>query len=142
MNRTLKHILIWVFVITGLIALFEFVGRGAGGPPPQGVIYSDILNQTNDSKVKQVTIDGTSMTGTYLDGTAFHTTIPSDDPELYKALDTHGVAITIRDQNSNFWTNTLISISPFVLILALWFFLLRQMRAKSKAANPPQDPTA
>jgi ATP-dependent Zn protease len=27
-----------------------------------------------------------------------------------------------------FWTSTLVSIAPFVLLLALWFFLLRQMR--------------
>ncbi|HWB33231.1 MAG TPA: hypothetical protein VG714_08675 [Acidobacteriaceae bacterium] len=27
-----------------------------------------------------------------------------------------------------FWTNTLVSIAPFVALLALWGFLLRQMR--------------
>ncbi|HEY5056811.1 MAG TPA: hypothetical protein VII58_11665 [Acidobacteriaceae bacterium] len=37
---------------------------------------------------------------------------------------------------SNFWTSTLISILPFVLILLFWFFLLRQMR---KGKNTSQQ---
>jgi cell division protease FtsH len=134
LNSTVKQILIWVFLITGLISLWEFVGKGMGGPTPQAASYSDVLNKADDSKVKEVIIDGTSMTGKYVDGTSFHTTIPANDPEMFKTLRSHGVNITNKDQNSNFWVNTLISVAPFALLLGLWFFLLRQMQSGGNKA--------
>ena len=137
MNAAVKQVLIWVFLLTGLICLWRFIGRSAGSSTIHSATYSDLIDKANDSKVKQVTIEGTTATGTFTDGTEFRATIPPDD-SLFKALRNHGSNITIRDQTSNVWTSTLISIAPFALLLVLWFFLLRQMQAKSKAANPSQ----
>jgi cell division protease FtsH len=134
LNSTVKQILIWVFLVTGLISLWEFVGKGVGGPAPQAASYSDVLNKADDSKVKDVIIDGTSMTGHYTDNSSFRTTIPVNDPEMFKTLRSHGVNITNKDQNSNFWVNTLISVAPFALLLGLWFFLLRQMQSGGNKA--------
>jgi cell division protease FtsH len=138
-TSTVKQLLIWVLVIAAGVGLSQFIGKGAGRPSVPTVIYSDLLNQVEDSKVRQVTIDDRTLTGTYADGTEFRAAIPPNDPELYKALESHGVSVTIRDRDSNPRTSFLISIAPFALLLVLWFFLLRQMQAKSKAANPPQN---
>ena len=139
MNATIKQILIWVFLIAVLVFLWQVLDGGGSGR--HSAKYSDIVGQANDSKIKQASIDGTEVKGTYTDGTKFQTTIPPDD-SLYTALKSHGANITVRDQTSNFWVNTLISVAPFALILGLWFFLLRtMMQAKAKAAAPPQNPT-
>jgi cell division protease FtsH len=134
LNSTVKQILIWVFLVTGLISLWEFVGKGAVGTTIQAASYSEVLNKADDSKVKDVVIDGTTMTGHYTDSSSFRTTIPVNDPEMFKTLRSHGVNITNKDQNSNFWVNTLISVAPFALLLGLWFFLLRQMQSGGNKA--------
>jgi cell division protease FtsH len=134
LNSTVKQILIWVFLVTGLISLWEFVGKGVGTSTVQTVSYSDVLNKAGDNKIKSVTIDASTMTGQYTDGTQFRTTIPPNDQEMYKALERPGVVMNIKDQNSNFWVNTLISVAPFALLLGLWFFLLRQMQSGGNKA--------
>lgn len=140
MNATIKQIVIWVFLITGLICLWQFIGKSTGSSTTESASYSEVLNKAKGGQVKEVTIEGTTVKGTFTDGTEFRTTIPPDD-SLYTALENHGASITVRDQTSNFWVNTLISVAPFALLLVIWFFLLRQIQAKAKAAAPPQNST-
>ncbi|HEX9199911.1 MAG TPA: ATP-dependent zinc metalloprotease FtsH [Acidobacteriaceae bacterium] len=134
MNSTVKQLLIWVLLITGVICLWTLVGKGVGGPKPQDVSYSDVLNKAQAGQVKSVFVDGTTVTGQYTNNDAFRTTIPANDPEMYTIFRSHGVNISNKDQNSNQWLNVLISIAPFALLLGLWFFLLRQMQSGGNKA--------
>jgi len=134
LNSTVKQLLIWVLLITGVICLWTLVGKGVGGPKPQDVSYSDVLNKAQAGQVKSVFVDGTTVTGQYTNNDAFRTTIPANDPEMYTIFRSHGVNISNKDQNSNQWLNVLISIAPFALLLGLWFFLLRQMQSGGNKA--------
>ena len=134
MNSTVKQLLIWVLLITGVICLWTLVGKSVGGPKPQDASYSDVLNKAQAGQVKNVIIDGTTVTGQYTNNDAFRTTIPANDPEMYTIFRSHGVNISNKDQNSNVWVSTLISIAPFALLLGLWFFLLRQMQSGGNKA--------
>ncbi len=132
MNSTVKQLLIWVLLITGVICLWTLVGKNMGAPKEQTPTYSDVLNKAQGGQVKDVTIDGTTLTGHFATNEAFRTTIPPNDPEMYTIFRAHGVNITNKDANSNFWVNTLISIAPFALLLGLWFYHLRQMQSGAK----------
>jgi len=134
LNSTVKQLLIWVLLITGVICLWTLVGKSVGGPKPQDASYSDVLNKAQAGQVKNVIIDGTTVTGQYTNNDAFRTTIPANDPEMYTIFRSHGVNISNKDQNSNVWVSTLISIAPFALLLGLWFFLLRQMQSGGNKA--------
>ncbi len=134
MNSTVKQLLMWVLVITGAICLFTYVSKGMGGVKETTVSYSDVLNKAQAGLVKNVSIDGTSLTGQYTNNDGFRTTIPSNDPEMYTIFRAHGVNISNKDQNSNYWVSMLVSIAPFALLLGLWFFLLRQMQSGGNKA--------
>ena len=56
------------------------------------------------------------------------------DPNMYQTFMDHGVDVTNKDQNSNYWLSMLVSIAPFALLLGLWFFLLRQMQSGGNKA--------
>ena len=124
----------WVLVITGAICLFTYVSKGMGGPKELTPSYSDVLNKAQAGQVKDVTIDDKTMTGHYTNDDAFRTIIPANDPEMYNIFRAHGVNISNKDQNSNYWISMLISIAPFLLLLGLWFFLLRQMQSGGNKA--------
>jgi cell division protease FtsH len=136
LNSTVKQLLIVVFVAAGVLVLWNFLGKNMSNPHEATPSFSDMLAQAEDGKVKDVTIDGNVLTGHFTNSDQFRTTIPSNYPNMYDTLRTHGVNITIRDQNSNFWVSTLISIAPFAVLLGLWFFLLRKLQPKSKATTP------
>ena len=116
----------WVLVIAGAFCLFTYVSKGMGGVKDTPVSYSDMLNKAQGGQVKDVLIDGNTVTGHLANNDPFRTTKPENDPEMYTIFRANHVNITEKDQNSNVWINTLVSIAPFALLLGLWFFLLRQ----------------
>ena len=124
----------WVLVITGAICLFTYVSKGMGGTKELTPSYSDVLNKAAAGQVKDVTIDDKTMTGHFSNNDAFRTIIPANDPEMWTILRSHGVVINNKDQNSNYWVSMLVSIAPFLLLLGLWFFLLRQMQSGGNKA--------
>src|SRR5947209_14185185 len=105
-----------------------------GAKNDQSISISDVLNRVDKGKVKDVTIDRTTLIGHFTNNDQFHTTIPSNYPDMYNTLHSHGVNFNIKDQSSNFWVSTLISIAPFALLFGLWFFLLRQMQSGGNKA--------
>jgi cell division protease FtsH len=133
LNSTVKQILIWVFMITCLVCLWQFV-KGTNAGPDKLVSLTQLLNDADQGKITEVTVNGEQVTGHYSDKTLFHTTIPANYPDMYKTLREHGVNISIKDQNGNAWLGILIQFAPFVLLLGLWFFLLRQMQSGGNKA--------
>ena len=136
LNSTVKQILIWVFMITCLVFLWQVVVKTTGGSQEKKISLTQLLNDADQGKIKDVNVNGAEVTGHYRDDpkTQFETTIPGNYPDLYNTLRSHGVEITIKDQSSNQWLNILISIAPFALLFGLWFFLLRQMQSGGNKA--------
>lgn len=135
MNSTVKQILIWVFMITCLVFLWQFVVKGTGAGQEKNISLTQLLNDADQGKVAEVMVNGSEVTGKWKDDkTQFHTTIPANYPDMYKTLRDHGVNISIKDQNSNAWLGFLIQLAPFALLLGLWFFLLRQMQSGGNKA--------
>src|ERR1700730_3273524 len=136
LNSTVKQILIWVFMITCLVFLWQVVVKGTGASQEKNISLTQLLNDADQGKVAEVTVNGSEVTGHYRDTpkNQSHTTIPANYPDMYKTLREHGVNITIKDQNSNAWLGFLIQLAPFALLLGLWFFLLRQMQSGGNKA--------
>src|SRR6202045_2529955 len=135
LNSTVKQILIWVFMITCLVFLWQVVVKTTGGNQEKNISLTQLLNDADQGKISDVVVSGAEVTGHYRDDkNLFHTTIPGNYPDMYKTLRDHGVNITIKDQSQNQWLSLLISIAPFALLLGLWFFLLRQMQSGGNKA--------
>jgi cell division protease FtsH len=136
LNSTVKQILIWVFMITCLVFLWQVVVKTTGGTQEKNISLTTLLNDADQGKIQDVIVNGAEVTGHYRDDAKnlFHTTIPGNYPDMYKTLRDHGVNITIKDQSPNQWLSLLISIAPFALLLGLWFFLLRQMQSGGNKA--------
>jgi cell division protease FtsH len=135
LNSTVKQILIWVFMIACLVFLWQFVVKGTGGAQDKTISLTQFLNDADSGKILEANVDGAEVKGKYRDtNAAFHLTVPSNYPDMYKTLRDHGVNVTIKDQNSNAWLGFLIQLAPFALLLGLWFFLLRQMQSGGNKA--------
>ena len=80
-------------------------------------------------------IQGTELRG-HLKGSKdqFHTTIPTDYNDLEKALLAAKVSFSIKEPQSNLLLPLLFNVGPFVLLGAIWFFMLRQMQAGGNKA--------
>ncbi|HZY72582.1 MAG TPA: ATP-dependent metallopeptidase FtsH/Yme1/Tma family protein, partial [Edaphobacter sp.] len=136
MNSTVKQILIWVFMITCLIFLWQFVVKNTGAGQDKSISLTQLLNDADAGKVADVTVNGSEVTGHYRDDAKnqFHTIIPANYPDMYKTLRDHGVNITVKDTSGNTWLSLLINLAPFALLLGLWFFMIRQMQSGGNKA--------
>jgi cell division protease FtsH len=86
--------------------------------------------------VRDVSILGQEVRGTYTDGRSFQSYAPSD-PAWIQRLYQKGVSVTIRphDNGQPWFVPLLVSWLPFVVLIAVWIFLWRQGRAAGGAAN-------
>jgi cell division protease FtsH len=136
-NSTVKTIMFWVFILICLMLLWGVVQRGANmGGKDTDVTYSDLLSKIEAGQVQDVTIQGTELHG-HLKANPkdqFHTTIPQSTDSLLNKLDASKVNTQFKDPQSNILLPLLFNIGPFVLLGAIWFFMLRQMQSGGNKA--------
>ena len=82
MNSTVKQLVIWVFLFTGVICLYEFVAKPMGTVHETAVTFTDLLSKADEGKVADVTIDGSTLVGHYTNKDQFRTTIPANYPDM------------------------------------------------------------
>jgi len=135
LNSTVKTIMFWVFILVSLLLLWTVVQKSAGGGKDVEVAYSDLLDKIEAGGVQDVAIQGTELHG-HMKGSKdqFHTTIPTNTDSLTKDLHASKVSFSIKDPQSNILLPILFNVGPFVLLGAIWFFMLRQMQSGGNKA--------
>jgi cell division protease FtsH len=134
-NSTVKQVLFWVLIGTCLIVLWQVVQHGAGTGKDQEVAFSKFMTDAQQGQISDVTVVNSEVHGHYrADKEAFHTIIPANYPDMYKVLQDHQVTVTVKDTSGSTWLNILIQFSPFILLGALWYFMIRQMQSGGNKA--------
>ncbi|MEA2861432.1 MAG: cell division protease FtsH, partial [Methylobacteriaceae bacterium] len=93
------------------------------------ISFSQLLNDVDQGKVREVTISGSEITGHFNDNRAFSTYAPND-PTLVQTLYKKNVLISARPpSDGNSWLVTLlVNGLPLIAFLGVWIFLSRQMQ--------------
>ncbi|PIE00466.1 MAG: ATP-dependent zinc metalloprotease FtsH [Thiothrix nivea] len=127
MNELTKNLLIWAVIAFVLIAVFSKFS--APTQPPSQLSYSEFIQSVRESAVKEVDIKGQTIVGTTANGTKFTTYSPPDDPQLVNDLLANNVKVRAAppEERSIFW-DIVISWVPFLLIIGLWIYIMRQMQ--------------
>ena len=136
MNSTVKTIMFWVFILICLMLLWGVVQRGTSMGKDTEVPYSDLLDKIDAQQVQDVSIQGTELHG-HMKATPkeqFHTTIPQSTDTLINKLHAAKVNFSLKDPQSNLLLPILFNVGPFVLLGAIWFFMLRQMQSGGNKA--------
>jgi len=135
-NSTVKTIMFWIFILVCLMLLLTVWQKSANMGKPMDIGYSDLLDKIEAGQVQNATIQGTEIHG-QLKGVKdqFHTTISANNTDsLAKELRSAKVSFDIKEPQSNLLIPILINVGPFVLLGAIWFFMLRQMQSGGNKA--------
>ena len=128
-----RNFAVWVVIALLLFSLFSlFQGQGKRGASSE-ISYSTFLEKVSASEVRNVTIAGELISGKLSDGREFHTVAPND-PDLVKTLREKGVNIKARPVNETGFGTMLLSWLPFILMIGVWIFFMRQMQNSSGKA--------
>jgi len=127
----------WVFILICLVLLWGVVQKGAGmGAKDIEISYSDLYNKVVQGQVQDAQFQGTDLRG-HLKANPkeqFHTTVGEQHEDLEKAMLAGGVSFSKKDAQSNLLLPILFNVGPFVLLGAIWFFMLRQMQSGGNKA--------
>jgi cell division protease FtsH len=135
-NSTVKSIMVWACIIAFGMVLISWATKNAGVGKTAEIGYSDLLDKIEAGQVQDATIQGTEVHG-HLKGSKdeFHTTISGNTAEnLAKELHAAKTHFELKDPQSNYLVQALISLGPFVLLIGIWFFFMRQMQAGGNKA--------
>jgi len=125
-----RNLAVWVIIALLLFALFQlFQGptqRSAGAD----VSYSQLLDDVDAGKIREVQIAGDTIVSKYTDGRTATTQAPANDPNFITELRKHNVGISVKaPSDDSFLLNVFISWFPILLMIAVWVFFMRQMQA-------------
>ncbi|MEJ7609047.1 MAG: ATP-dependent zinc metalloprotease FtsH [Bryobacteraceae bacterium] len=133
MNSNVKQAVLWI-VLLCVAALIWVVVRNGRGSQEQQLTFTQFQNNVDQGKIKKVTISGHDVKGEYTDGQQLVTKVPLNYPDLYKQLREKNVDVDIHEASSGNLVSILINASPFVLLLAFWIFMMRQMQSGGNKA--------
>ncbi|MEO5492401.1 MAG: ATP-dependent zinc metalloprotease FtsH [Sphingomonas sp.] len=132
-NNWMKNLVIWVGILVALALVVSLIGERGAAAPGKSLSYSAFLNQVKQGTVSKVEIAGTVVSGTMKDNTTFRTNLPAmSDPQMMPALTAANVDVVAKpEEQASLWQYLLVQSLPFVLMLAIAFFVLRQMQKSS-----------
>jgi cell division protease FtsH len=95
---------------------------------PKEIYYSEFIQRVRARQITAVVMSGSRIDGEQSDGTQV-TTLAPKDPTLVQTLQANNVRITVRpDAGSPWYINLLLHWGPFILIIAVWIYLMRRMQ--------------
>ena len=125
-----RNLALWVIIALLLVVLFNLFQPGTSHTPSTQVAYSDFITEVNGGRVRDVVIQGRTVSGALTDGRAFQTYTP-EDPSLVQRLTDKGVRVIAKPEESdvNPLLHYLLSWFPMLLLIGVWVFFMRQMQS-------------
>jgi cell division protease FtsH len=127
-NPWMKSLFIWAGILLALVLFVQIIDGGSRAPKGEGMAYSEFLNRVDEGSVKEVVIGKERVTGVLSSGERFTANAPQD-VQLVDRLKNKGVAFSAEpEQQTSIWLILLYQSLPFLLILGIAFFVMRQMQ--------------
>src|SRR5215213_9124800 len=132
-NPWTKSLLIWVGVLFALVLLVQMIDGGPRAVTGKVLSYSEFVRQVEEQNVRQVTMAtstnrDSAISGKLNSGEDFHTIAPAGS-NIADRMIQKGVAVQVKpEETGSIWQYILLNSLPFLLILGISFFVMRQMQ--------------
>jgi len=132
MNGNFRNFAIWIVILVLLLGLFQVFQTSSQSANVSERTYSEFVAEVDAGNVASVVITNNKLVGTLRGGATFETNIPAG-VDVVSRLEARNVDIEAKDpESSPFWTILLSSWLPFIVIIGVWFFFIRQMQGGGK----------
>jgi len=135
MNNINRNIALWVIIGLFVIILFNVFQTGGERTNRELLQYSDFWRMATEKNLVDAEIKGNVVTGTTKDGKKYKAYVPAQDGTLAQRLTDQGIRVnTPEGDETNPILAALLSYFPFILLIGVWLFFLRQMQSGSNRA--------
>jgi cell division protease FtsH len=123
-----KNMALWVVLLLMILLLVTVLRQSEEAPAE--ISFTEFLSKLEADQVESVIMEEGHVTGEYRDGTDFATYVPPIYDTLLPRLEEKGIQVTARPKReSSVWQQMLIWWVPFLILIGLWVFFVRQMQA-------------
>jgi 2-C-methyl-D-erythritol 2,4-cyclodiphosphate synthase len=139
MNRTSRTILFWMFVLMLAVVLWKMASTSEPSARVRGLSYSEFMQALEKPLVQNVVIslsrESAEVQGSLADSTEkFIVIIPRENLQhVTQMLTEKDIRFDFTERARNDWLTVVLNVAPFVLLVAFWVFLMRNMRGGVKA---------
>ena len=134
-NPWVRSLMIWGGIFLALLLAVSMFG-GSSQNAGDTISYSDFRDRVATGTVKEVKISDDRITGTLKNDKTFSTVPVGSDSSLTKLLDENGVTYSgTPKEEPNLLLYILLQSLPFLLLLGIAFFALRQMQKNGGAGG-------
>ena len=120
----------WLFFVLVMIFTVKFLGSKPSDP--QLVSYKEYRQYLEDGRIAEAVIVGErEFKGVLHDGTRFMVNLGPIDSETKREWGEQGVDFRFEEEPFR-WYNFLFSFLPWLLFIAFWIFMLRQMQGGAR----------
>jgi cell division protease FtsH len=128
--NNLRNLVLWIVIALLLVFLFNLFQGSAQRANIKTLTYTQFMQDVGQGEIKQITVQGDQVAGD-MSGGPFVTTILPNDPAFASALREHNVNVTVKQPDDGMPTlvSVLINWFPMILLIAAWFWIMRQMQA-------------
>lgn len=129
-NPWIKSLGLWAAILLALVVVVNVIQGPSTSATGTVLAYSDFLTKVDEGAVKGIEFRGGEIQGKTQADEAFRTTIPPlGDPTLIQKLREKGVRFDAKpEEQRGFLAQLLLSMLPFVLMIGIWIFVMRQMQ--------------
>ena len=125
-----RNLALWVIIALLVFSLFNLFQGSSREEAQAQLAFSDFMTAVESGEIRDVTMQGNTITGHYRDGRNFSTYAPNDANLVAKLTEgrVRISAVPADDGTPTFW-GILISWFPMLLLIGVWIFFMRQMQS-------------
>jgi cell division protease FtsH len=137
MNPAVRTLILWVAIFVVVIVLWNTFQ--AGRINRVELSFTEFMEEVADGQIADVTIRGQQITGTFKESNRHgasgeFSTFAPEFPDLVAELRASDVLIKAEEPRENPLLQFLLGWAPFLLIIGLWIFFMRQMQSGGNKA--------
>jgi cell division protease FtsH len=141
MSSFIRNLVVWVVLGSLMIYVFNNIENSSAR---EQISYSQFKQEVLSDRVAKIVYKGDQMTitGDRLDGSKFETTHPifKRDEVLENAIEDNGViAVYEKIEQPSLFSQLLVGAFPIILLLAIFFFFMRQMQGGMSGKGGPMS---
>ena len=129
-----RNLIVWFLIALALVGFFNMIEQNQNRAN-KTLAYSEFIADADQGQIQEITIEGAEIRGQLNDGTTFKTYIPGGT-DVVSRIEDKGIVIKAEPDKSGKPTlfSILLSWFPFILLIAVWFFFMKQMNSSGSKA--------
>jgi len=133
-QQVFKNMAVWVVLIVMMLLVVSLMRQG--DEAPRQIPYDELITWIETNRIQSITLEEGQISGESTDGEKFESYVPqlfyaqvSSELEDLRKRSPDVRIQTLPRREASIWQQMVLWWVPFIILIGLWFFVIRQMQS-------------